>query len=241
MVEHRQRPRRVSETQEPATGGTLMFLAIRREGQTVSRMQEVDGQLQERVLAVDEFGNESWVPPERLTGNGQAAVEQEQPRQRQQRVAVDVQLDLQPETTPTNTTTANDNDQEAANILPQEPASFWSTMPGCVVVFCGLFWAVGQFIIAPSIWLGLIFSAPNFGPVCSIVAVVVWIGGYSLYLRRVYWPGRPWVPVQPTQLREVDGQKFVYAQKECGLPRVWKKTWIPVEAFPVEEEEDNDE
>jgi len=218
-----------------------MFLAIRREGQTVSRMQEVDGQLQERVLAVDEFGNESWVPPDRLTGNGEAAVEQEQPRQRQAAVAVDIELDLQPETTPTNTTTANDNDEEAVVVLPQQPASFWSTMPGCCVVFFGLFWAVSQFIIGPLIWLGLIFSAPNFAPVASIIAVLLWWGLYWQYVKRIYYPGRPWVPVQPIQLREVDRQEFVYAQKECGLPRVWKKTWIPREAFPVEEEENDDE
>ena len=223
-----------------------MFLPIRREGQTVSRMQEVDGGRQERVLAVDEHGNESWVPPERLTGNGEA--EAEQPRQRRAAVAVDIELDLQPETTPENTTTSNDTtavDEEAVAILPQQPAGFFSTFAGACTVFTGLFWAVGQFIIGPSIWAGLLLSAPNLGPVMSILAVLLWWGGYWWYIHRVYYPGRPWVPVLDTQgqpqLREVDGQQFVYSQKECGLPRVWKKTWVPIEAFPVAEEEDNDE
>jgi len=202
-------------------------------------MQEIGDQQQERVLAVDEHGNESWVPPERLTGNGEA--EAEQPRQRRAAVAVDIELDLEPETTPENTTTANDN-EESIQILPQEPASFFSTFGGCVLVFCGLFWAAGQLIIAPSIWLGLMFGSPNFAPCASILAVLLWWGLYWRYVHTIYYPGRPWVPVQPTQLREVDGQQFVYSRKECGLPRVWKKTWVPIEAFPVaEEEEDNDE
>ena len=217
-----------------------MFLAIRREGQTVSRMQEVAGEQQERVLAVDEHGNESWVPPERLTGNGEA--EAEQPRQRRAAVAVDIELDLEPETTPESATTSNDTtavDEEAAVILPQQPARF-SSMGICVAVFFGLFWAVGQFIIAPSIWIGLLLSSPSFGPVMSILAVLLWWGGYWWYIHRVYYPGRPWVPLQPLQLREVDGQEFVYSQKECGLPRVWKKTWVPIEAFPVAEEEEGE-
>ena len=206
-------------------------MAIRREGQTVSRMQEVEGQQEERVLAVDEHGNESWVPPERLTGNGEAAVEQK---------ALAVEVD--PQTTSENRTTPNDNDEEAVNILPQEPAGFFSTFGGCCVVFFGLFWAVGQFIIGPSIWLGLMLNAPNFGPVCSIIAALLWWGLYWQYIKRVYYPGRPWVPMldnegQP-QLREVDGQQFVYSRKECGLPRVYKKTWVPIEAFPIAEEEE---
>ena len=209
-----------------------MFLAIRREGETVSRMQDVAGRQQERVLAVDEHGNESWVPPERLTGNG-AAVQQE---------VLQVEVQARPETTPESATTANDSEEEAVVILPQEAAGFFSTFAGCCVVFFGLFWAVGQFIIGPSIWAGLLLSAPNFGPVMSILAVLLWWGGYWWYVKHVYYPGRPWVPVLPTQLREVNGQEFVYSQKECGLPRVWKKTWVPIEAFPVaEEEEDNDE
>ncbi len=170
----------------------------------------------------------------------------EPPRQRRAAVTVDVGLDLQPRTTPANTTTVNGNNQaadgeEAVVILPQEPASFWSTMGGCCVVFFGLFWAVGQFIIGPSIWLGLMFSSPNFGPVMSILAVLLWWGGYWWYIHHVYYPGRPWVPVldsggQP-QLREMDGQQWVYAQKECGLWRIWKQSWVPREAFPVAEEE----
>ena len=176
-----------------------MLIAIRREGQTVSRMQEIGSGREERVLAVDEFGNESWVPPERLT-----------------------------------------NSAEAVEILPQEPASFWSTMPGCCVVFFGLFWAVGQFIIGPAVWIGLVFSAPNSAPIASLLAVLIWWGGYWQYIQRVYYPGRPWVPVldaegQP-RMREVDGQVWVYAQKEVGLPRVWKKSWVQREVFPVAEE-----
>jgi len=120
-----------------------MFLAIRREGQTVSRMQETNGKQQERVLAVDEFGNESWVPPDRLTGN-EAAVQQETPEvgteterpQPRQRV---IEVETQPQTTPENATTSNSNDEDTLAILPQEPASFWSTIGGCVVVFSGLF------------------------------------------------------------------------------------------------------
>ncbi len=129
-------------------------------------------------------------------------------------------------------------------ILPQQAASFWSTMPGCCVVFFGLAWGVGQFIIGPSVWLGLIFNTPNFAPVASLLAVGIWWGGYWWYVHTIYYPGRPWVPVLNTQeqpqLREIDGQEWVYARRECGLPRVWKKTWVPIEAFPVAEEEESD-
>ena len=213
-----------------------MFLPIRREGQIVSRMQEIGGEQQERVLAVDEHGNESWVPPDRVTGNREAAVQQE---------ALAVEVEVEPETTPENTTTANDNGAEAVVILPQQPAGFFSTFGGCTVVFLGLFWAVGQFVIGPSIWIGLLVNAPNFGPVMSILGVLLWWGGYWWYVKQVYYPGRPWVPVLDTQgqpqLREVDGQQLVYSQKECGLPRVFKKTWVPHEAFPIAEEEGDSE
>ncbi len=218
-----------------------MLIPIRREGQTVSRMQEVAGGQEERVLAVDEFGNESWVPPDRLTGSGEAAVQQE---------ALGVEVEPEPRTASENTTTANDNDseavdEEAVEILPQEPASFWSTMAGCCVVFFGLAWGVGQFIIGPAVWIGLVFSAPNSAPIASLLAVLIWWGGYWHYVRRVYYPGRPWVPVldaegQP-RTREIDGQQFVYSQKECGLPKVFKKSWVPREAFPVAEEENDDD
>ncbi len=207
-----------------------MLIAIRREGQTVSRMQEIGSGREERVLAVDEFGNESWVPPERLTNSGEAAVQQEA-----------LAVEVEPRTAPESTTATNDNDSaEAVEILPQEPASFWSTMPGCCVVFFGLFWAVGQFIIGPAVWIGLVFSAPNSAPIASLLAVLIWWGGYWQYIQRVYYPGRPWVPVldaegQP-RMREVDGQVWVYAQKEVGLPRVWKKSWVQREVFPVAEE-----
>ena len=124
--------------------------------------QDVGGQLQERVLAVDEHGNESWVPPDRLTGSGKAAVQQEA-----------LAVEVEPRTAPESTTTANDS-AEAVEILPQEAASFWSTMPGCCVVFFGLFWAVGQFIIGPAVWIGLVFNAPNSAPIASVLAVDIW-------------------------------------------------------------------
>jgi len=197
-------------------------------------MQEVAGGREERVLAVDEFGNESWVPPERVTGNGQAAVQQE---------ALGVEVEVEPRTV--NGPENEGRPAEAVDILPQEPASFWSTMPGCCVVFFGLFWAVGQFIIGPAVWIGLVFSAPNFAPIASLLAVGIWWGGYWWYVHRVYYPGRPWVPVldaegQP-RMREVDGQVWVYAQKEVGLPRVWKKSWVQREVFPVAEEGSNEQ
>ena len=225
-----------------------MLLAIRREGQTVSRMQEVSGQQRERVLAVDEHGNESWVPPERLTGNGEA--EAEQPRQERAAVAVDIELDLEPETTPESATTSNDTaavDEEAAVILPQQPASFWATFGGCVVVFFGLFWAVGQFIIGPSIWAGLLLSSPSFGPVMSILAVLLWWGLYGFwYVPKVYYAGRPWIPILDAegqaQVREVDGRQWVFAQKEVGLLRgIWQRRYVPIEIFPTAEEENDDE
>jgi len=229
-----------------------MFLAIRREGQTVSRMQEVAGEQVERVLAVDEHGNESWVPPDRLGGQAAAQkvleveVEVQPIRRRPAPTRGALEVEVQPQTTtPENTTTENSNDTEAVNILPQEPASFWATFGGCSVFFCGSFLFVSWFVVGPSIWIGLLFNSPNFGPVVSILGALLWIVSYPIYLRRVYWPGRPWVPVLDSEgrpkLREVAGQQWVYAQKECGLPRIWKKSWVPREAFPVAEEGDSEQ
>jgi len=118
-------------------------------------------------------------------------------------------------------------------------------MAGCCVVFGGLFLGVSWFIVGPSVWIGLMFSAPNFGPVMSISGVLLWWGLYWQYIHRVYYPGRPWVPVldgrgQP-RIQETEGQEWVYAQKEAGLPRVFKKSWVPIEAFPVAEEEEASE
>ncbi len=220
-----------------------MFLAIRREGQTVSRMQEVAGQQEERVLAVDEFGNESWVPPDRLTGNGEA----QQPHRRQGAL---VEERARPRTAPEDTTTANDNseaavDEEAVVILPQEPTSFWSTFGGCSVFFCGSFLFVSWFVVGPSVMLGLMFGAPNFAPVVSILGALAWMISYPIYIHRVYYPGRPWMPVLDgegqAQVREVNGQPWVYAQKECGLPRIWKRSWVPLSEFPVAEEDDGEQ
>jgi len=177
------------------------------------------------------------VPPDRLTGN-EAAVQQETPEvgteterpQPRQRV---IEVETQPQTTPENATTSNSNDEDTLAILPQEPASFWSTIGGCVVVFSGLFFVSVYLIVGPSLVLGQLFHAPGFGPVMSFLAIIIWLGGYRLYLRRVYWPGRGWVPVQPVQLQVVNKQQFVYSQRECELPRIWKKTWVRREAFPT--------
>lgn len=134
--------------------------------------------------------------------------------------------------------------EEVLVILPQEPASVWSTMRGCTLFFFGTFFAVSWGVAGPSMFLGLIFSWPNFAAVVSIIGASAWIFGYLFwYVPKVYYPGRPWEPILcegSAQLRqtapalgETEGQTYVYARRECGLPKIWTRSWIPLSEFVV--------
>jgi len=127
-----------------------------------------------------------------------------------------------------------------AEILPQEPASFWSTVPGTLVFGGGSFLFVSWFIVGPAIMLGLMFNSPNFAPVASILGALVWMISYPIFLSKVYYPGRPWVPILDEQgrpqVQEHDGVQWVWAKKDSGLLR-WQRSWVPIEEFPTEDEE----
>lgn len=187
-----------------------MFLAIRREGQIVSRMQEVDGRQEERMLAVDEFGNESWVPAERIseegTGFRRAVEAQRQPTRLQQAARVQAQqqvieVELDQETTSENTTQqGNGNDRAAGagavDTQGQRVPGFWATNAGAGVTFFALWIAAGM--------LGSFCRV--FGPdamiVGYLVGVVLWWGGYFWYLRWWY-RSQPWQVVKATVLVEL--------------------------------------
>lgn len=124
-------------------------------------------------------------------------------------------------------------------ILPQEP-DFLSTFAGCCAVFFGLFFGVSWGVVGPAMWIGLAFSWPNFAAVVAIIGASAWMIGYWWYIHRIYYPGRPFVPIlldgQP-QVREVGERQWVFAQRECGLPRIWEKRWCPIEFFVLAVEE----
>ena len=180
--------------------GILMYIAILRESRRVSRMQEVDGKQQERVLAVDEFGNESWVPADRLTGNGPLVqTPEKQPTALQQAAKVKKQVKVrqkQRQTTPDNTTTqGNDNSNDWAAAIDshgQKVPGFFATNAGAGCTFFALWIAAGM--------LGgfcRVFG-PNVMIAGYIVGVVLWWGGYLGVYLPWWYRSQPWTAVKST-------------------------------------------
>ena len=232
-----------------------MFLAIKREGQVVSRMQEVNGEQQERVLAVDEYGNESWVPPERLTSNAAATG-------RPERAAGSVARVLQQGQRPETTQGASRGQGRILNVVLQEESSgqqeeeeeeeafivlgkvqpagqaakgFWATNVGAVAAFFGL-WA-GAGVLGH--YCG--YMGPNAMVVGYLVGVIGWIGGYVWFLKGWY-RSQPWqivkavveVPSVDSKGRQkVDRQgRVVVREEERAVAkrvggRVYIKAWRP--------------
>ncbi len=210
-----------------------MFLAIRREGRTVTRMQKVGGEQEERVLAVDEFGNESWVPVDKLTGS--TATKQQE--------ALDVEVEAEPETTPENTTAANSNDT-AVTIDAQggKVPSFFLTTAGAGCVF-GLLWIAGSMVggfFTVLAHLGLV--SPDVMVGAYIAGAVFWFGGYLFIYLPWWYKSQPWVPCKavvlvPSRDRrdrvQVDRQGRVVTEEQERLitkevrGEVFVKTWRP--------------
>jgi len=218
-----------------------MFLAIRREGQTVTRMQEVGGEAQERVLAVDEFGNESWVPTERLTGG--AAAEQQQVLEVEEEEALEVEVEAEQETTPSNTTAANDNSTaEVVDARGGRVPSYFLTTAGAGCAFV-LLWIAGGMVggfFTVLAHLGLV--SPDVMVGAYSAGAVFWFGGYLFVYLPWWYRSQPWVPCKavvlvPSRDRrgrvQVDRQGRVITEEQERLVtkeirgEVFVKAWRP--------------
>ena len=214
-----------------------MFLAIKREGQVVSRMQEVNGEQQERVLAVDEYGNESWVPPERLTSHAAATGRPETTQGGSRGQGRILNVVLQEE----GSGQRQEEEEEEFIVLGKvQPAGqaakgFWATNAGAAAAFFGLWAGAGIF----GSFCGV------FGPDVMVAGYIVgaagWIGGYVWFLKGWY-RSQPWqivkavveVPSLDSKGRQkVDRQgRVVVREEERAVAkrvggRVYIKAWRP--------------
>ena len=166
-----------------------MVLGVRREGQLVTRMQEVGGGRQEeRVLTVDEFGNESWVPPERLTGNGEAAAQQEVLDVEVE--ALDVEVEEPPRTAPENGTA------EAVDAQGGKVPSFFLTTAGAGCAF-GLLWIAGSMVggfFTVLSHLGVV--SPDIMVGSYIAGALGWFGSYLFIYLPWWYKAQPFVPAK---------------------------------------------
>lgn len=215
----------------------------------------------ERVLAVDEFGNESWVPLEQLANGGeafrQAAAASRTVRQPalQVEVAPEPVQELAGERDETRQEGPDEPQEQGGPVMPvaQQSRSFWLTNAGAGCVFVLL-------------WIGAsIFGSfcRVFGPDVMIVGYIVgvfgWWIGYFVWLAHCWYPGQPWQVVTATVqvaakdkkgrekvdrngrlvvneeerpvTKQVNGRLYVRAW------RPWKETWVLAELLGVREGE----